>query len=203
MTARDRAEALVALVESDLAMRTRAVLDPAASEARELTRAARRAARSRVSTALAEERGAFEARIAAAEARLATARRMATQRRLKVLLAEGWEILPGSLAARWADAGARAEWIAAALAHALAVLPRGTWEIHGPASWSIPERTQAMALLGREGVEAKCATAPGIEAGIRVLAGNVELDATPAGLLADRQRVEGRLLAHFDTEGAA
>ena len=183
----DRAAALIALVEADRATRTAAVLDPAASDAREVLRHARKAARRRVATAIAEERAAFAARVGAAEARVATARRMADQRRFKALVAEGWAALTPALLARWRDATQRREWIQAALEQGMAILPRGPWRVDVPADWSEPDRTQV-------GIESSFATDPAIAAGLRITSGKVELDATLAGLLADRLLVEGRLL---------
>jgi len=194
----ERAAALIALVEADLASRSREVLDPAAGEARATLREARRAARSQVATAIAEERTMHAARIGTAEARLATARRMVLQRRLKALLAEGWERMPGALAARWAQPAQRSEWVRAALAHARRVLPAGAWQVQGPESWSEAERAQAGAALAAEGIEAACTASPDIAAGIRVASRNVEVDATLAGLLADRVAIEGRLLARYE-----
>jgi hypothetical protein len=194
MKADERAAALVALVESDLASRSRDVVEPAARKAREELAQARRAARARVATAVAEERAAFAARIGAAEAQLATARRMVRQRRLKALIAEGWERLPKALAARWSDAAGRRAWIDATLDCARAVLPAAPWQVHGPPSWSEVERTQAATRLAAQGIEATCDVAADIDAGLRVTSRNVEVDATLVGLLADRAAVEGRLL---------
>jgi hypothetical protein len=190
----ERTAALVALVEADAAARSRAVLEPAAAQARELLRNARRAARQRVATAIAEERAAYSARVGAAEARLATARRMAEQRRLQALVAEGWERLAPALAARWRDAAGRREWVQAALDQAQALIPGGSWRVEAAAGWTEAERTQALAALAGRCIEVSFASDAAISAGLRVRSGNVELDATLAGLLADRLGVEGRLL---------
>ena len=194
----DRAAALVALVESDRDARRHAIVEPAARESRAELAAARRDAKLRVGTAIAEERAAFSARVAAAEARLATARRMVRQRRLAGLVAEGWQRLPAALAARWSDPAARGAWIEAALARAVAVLPAGNWRIAGPASWSAAERDQARAWLAARGIAAQAEASDDIDAGIQVTSGKVELDATPAGLTAGRADVEGRLLYFFE-----
>jgi hypothetical protein len=202
MKAEDRASALVALVDADRASRARAILDPALGRAREEVAHARRAARSRVTTAIAEERAAFAARIAAAEARLATARRMVRQRRLKALLADGWERLPRALAARWDDADGRERWIDAAVRSAATILPATGWEVRGPASWSEGERARLTASLAARGIGATCEATPRIEAGIRVACRNVEIDATLGGLLDERAAVEGRLLHFFEEKEA-
>jgi hypothetical protein len=152
-----------------------------------------RAARRRVATAIAAERAAAASRLAAAEARLATARRMALQRRMKSLLAEGWRLLPAALAARWARPGPRGTWVAAALDCARAVLPQGAWRIEAPASWNASERAAALESLARHGIEAAVEDGD-IDAGVRVRLDRVDVDATLAGLLADRPAIEGGLL---------
>ena len=172
MSADDRADALIALIGAERDARAREAREPLGREARELLANARRSARARVATAIAEERAAFDSRIAAAEARLATVRRMARQRRMKALLAEGWKRLPGVLAARWADEASRARWIDAASKHAEKVLPAG-------------ERQASFDPSG----------------GVRIVTGRVTVDATVAGLLADRLAVEGRLLCRLEEEG--
>ena len=198
MKSDDRAAALVALVEADSEARTRAVTEPAARQAREMLRTARRNARLRVATAIAEERGTYSLRTGAAEARLATARRMVEQRRLKALVAEGWERLAPALLARWNREAERREWIDAAIARATDLLPCATWQVDGPAGWPEAERAHLESELRECGIDAQVGTDAAIEAGLRIASGNIELDATLAGLLADRFAIEGRLL-HWHT----
>jgi hypothetical protein len=198
MDAEARVRALIELVEADRASRSAGILGPAIAEARSELTQARRAARQRVATAIAEERAAYATRVGAAEARLATARRMMRQRRLKALVAEGWERLPAALCERWADPVSRRTWTEAALAHARSILPAAPWTLLGPASWSEAERTAATAALAAHGIEARCACDQAIEAGVRASSGNVEVDATLAGLTCDRAAIEGRLLHFFE-----
>lgn len=194
MKAEERAAALVALVEADRDARSRAVLEPASAQARELLHATRKAARLRVATAIAEERSAYAARVGAAAARLATARRMAEQRRLQALVAEGWERLAPAMLARWRDTAGRRAWVQAALDRAHALLPAGNWRIEAAGDWDDSERAQAIDVLAGRGVHVSFVADATVAAGLRVVSGNVELDATLAGLLADRLGVEGRLL---------
>jgi hypothetical protein len=197
MKVEERVAALIALVEAERATRCADALQSAHRQSSALLAGARRGARARVRAALAEERAAFAARVASAEARLATTRRMAQQRHLKLLAAAGWKRLPGALAARWGDAEARRAWIDAALDAALAVLPAGTWELSGPPSWAAAERSSAVARLAARAIDAAATTDESIRAGIRVRSGKAVLDATLAGLLADRLLIEGRLLEFF------
>lgn len=189
-----RTAALLEAVETYRESGCRGHLEPARARARTLLTEARRAARGRVHAAIAEERAAFSAQVTRAQARLATRERMAHQHLLQVLLAEGGRELAGALAARWRLPASRREWIETALARALATLPRSVWTVTGPGGWPRDERDAAAAWLEAHGVTASVAVEPDIEAGVRVVTGGVELDATLAGLLADRRAVEGRLL---------
>ncbi|HXZ49394.1 MAG TPA: hypothetical protein VEG27_10260 [Usitatibacter sp.] len=197
----ERAAALLGLIEADRAARCGDALDAAQRQARALLGMARGAARSRVHAAVAEERAAFAARAASAEARVGTARRMAQQRRLKRLVARAWEEIPRSLAARWEDGAARRAWTEAALEVALAALPAGKWEVDAPPSWPLPEREAALARLAARGIEAVATDAQDIAAGLRVRSASAVLDATLPGLVGDRLAIEGRLLELLE-EGA-
>ncbi len=197
MSAADRESALLALVAAYRAARRDELLAPALEEARRLSSSARRTARQRVKIVIAAERSASAARIAAAEARLATKRRMARQHRLQALIEEAWKRLPGLLARRWTDADARGRWIEACLDRALDTLPHGAWTITGPHDWSETERAHARQRLAARGIEAAMITATDITAGLRVAHGGIVLDATLAGLTADRREIEGRLLHHL------
>ena len=192
----DRAEALVALVESDSAARRKAVLDPAAAQARELLRHARRNARMRVATAIGEERAAYTSRVEGAQARLDTARRMAEQRRMRALAADGWERLAPAMAARWKDEAGRHAWVGAALEHALALLSAPRWSIRSNGDWSAEERARTASELSARGIAIAFEDDASIAAGLVITGGKVEVDASLAGLLADRLAVQGRLLAN-------
>jgi hypothetical protein len=193
----ERTAALLALVEAHREARCRELLAPAAEEARRIAAAARRAARQRVGAAITAERAANAASIASAEARLATRSRMARQHRLKALIAEGWQRLPPALERRWAEKPSRQRWVQAGLERALATLPRGAWTVECPASWSGAERADAREWLAARSITATIAAAPDIAAGLRIAHGGILLDATVAGLAADRLAIEGRLLHHY------
>ena len=202
MTLDSRVAALVDMVVARREAECRAQVDPAGATARQMLTQARRAASARVHAAIAEERAAFAARASRAEAHLATRKRMAHQELVRALLHDGRERLAAALAARWIDAAARGRWIDAALRRALAVLPRGQWTISFPPSWDESERNAAVARLAADGVSADCVACTEIDAGLRIDARGIVLDATPAGLLEDRAAVEGRLL-HFIEDGTS
>lgn len=201
MTLEERTAGLLRLVESERQRRCDALRDAARAEAERLLGEARRAARLRVRTALAEERARAAARVAAAKARLATARRLAQQRRAHALLELAWQRLPAALAARWADAEAQAAWIRRVVAAALQHLPRGEWQIeHAPgiAATGLAPVTQ---WLGQQGVAATFRTDAALAAGLRIRSGSNLIDGSTRGLLAERNAIGARLLATL--EGAS
>jgi hypothetical protein len=115
MNLEQRTAALLAVVEAYRQERCAALLDPARAQARALVAAALREARRRVRTAIGEERRRLTAVLAAAEAQLATERRLTLQRRAATHLKHGWAALRTALQAQWDSAPARAEWIASQL----------------------------------------------------------------------------------------
>jgi hypothetical protein len=155
-------------------------------------------ARARMRAAFAEERERMAARVAAAEATLATKRRLALQRRSAALLAAGWQRLPAALAAAWRDDAARRAWVERIAAEARASLPGGAWRvIHAP-GWPDAERAAFAATLAAATVP-EFTVDPRLPAGLKVaVEGNV-IDGTDAGLLADRSEIGGLLLRELET----
>lgn len=198
MNLEQRTAALLAVVAEYRAQRCNELLEPARAQARATVAAALREARRRVRTAIGEERKRAAAAIAAAEAQLATERRLVAQRRSAAQLTDGWSGLRTALQACWDDEAARAAWIDAQLARAHNVLQAeagGAWLLNGPAPWSAAERERVAKALRERGAPAvRFEPDARISAGFRVQAGHNVLDATLDGLLADRAAVQGRLL---------
>ena len=79
---------------------------------------------------------------------------------------------------------------------ALGSLPAGAWTLRHPPGWPPAEQQAVREELGRElGAEPQCRGDAGIEAGLIIDSGGACLDGSLQGLLADRQRLEARLLA--------
>jgi hypothetical protein len=202
-----RTRALLQLVEDFGARRCNELLEPARAEARTLVCAALSEARRRVHTAIVEERKRYASEVGAAEAALATERRLTVQRHASELLASAWQPLQRQMAARWAAADTRAQWIETHMARALAAVPHGpdaTWLVEHAEAWSEVERADCRERLRRDGVgDVEFAAVATIVAGFRVVCGHNVLDATVDGLTADRARLEGRLLHHLEQVSAA
>ncbi|GMV47145.1 MAG: hypothetical protein AMXMBFR66_25430 [Pseudomonadota bacterium] len=206
MSLAERTDALLALIEDDRRAQCESVLVEARAQAAALAAQARAQARAQLHEALQRERARLADALAAARAELQTRRRLHEQRRIEALLARGWQRLPQVLAARWSGADTRRAWIAQALERALELLPRpgrqtgaaadaGAWTVAWGGDWPEAERLDTAARIAqRTGAAPAWRQDARIAAGLRIgAAGNV-VDATAAGLLADRDEVGGRLI---------
>ncbi|MCC4115961.1 hypothetical protein LLG90_11435 [Aromatoleum toluclasticum] len=192
-------DGLLAVIAADREARCRAILDPeeAAAEARRAEGG--RAVRQRLRRALRASIERERAGCAAARAQCEAALRVRHQRLLMLALDEGWPLLVAALERRWLVAATRRLWIDAALAAGLARLPRSGWRIRYAAGPTPGEISVLVAGLAASGVnDVGCEQASGIGAGIEIRVGDACLDATAAGLLADRSVVAGRLLALWE-----
>jgi hypothetical protein len=199
MNTEERTRALLALVDEYRESKSREILGAARAEAQALVAQAFRLARARVHEAMVEERKRYDAAVAGAEARLHTRQRLAHQGREAAMLAAGWRLLPGALVESWRRPAGRRRWAETHLGRALATLPRTEWEIAHAPGWAEDERQAAAGWLAAHGGPDLSFAADGtLTAGFRVRAGHNMLDATLAGLLADRKGLEGRLLHHLE-----
>lgn len=196
-----RIAALLAFVESYRSARCAELMAAAQAEARALLKRAHAEARERVRCALEQERQHAERQLALAAARARTRARLREQRRRAQELSAAWRLLPAALEARWEDPDARARWAAAVATRSLALLPPHGWRVAHPPDWSTSEREAFVQLLAPRLEEPpQFAADPAIRAGLRLAAGATVLDATPAGLLADREAIEARLLHYLCRE---
>jgi len=196
-----RMRALLDLVEADRKRRCDAVIGDAQARAAATIAAAHVEARGRMRNALEEERRRFEMRVAAAQARLATHRRLREQRLAGELLAAGWQELPAALCDRWRQPEFRQSWIASVIAEARKVLPRDAWRIAYAPGWPDDERLAlANTLTAALGEPPTLIADAAARAGLRVSAGGNVIDGTLAGLLADRAEIGARLLRALEGE---
>lgn len=201
MNVDEQTRALLELVEADRARRCAATLGEAHTRAAALRAQAHADARARMRQAFEEQRTLRRDRLAAAQARLATQRRLHEQQRTAALLRLAWARLPGELLALWQAPATRADWVAQVMSAAAVRLPRGPWRIVHAPDWPETER-QAMAAAA---VQSGAAGAPRFEpddtvtAGLKVTAEGNVIDGTLAGLLADRADFEARLLRRLES----
>ena len=199
MTLERRTQALLALVEGDRRAQREAILAEARERASAVLAQAHADARARMRDAFAEERRQSRESVAAAQAKLATRRRLHEQHRTAALLALGWQRLPDALRERWQDSELRHIWVDAILAVACRVLPPVQWRIaHGP-DWPAAEQ-QAMSTRVAPQLDAAptFVADAGIPAGLRISAGGNVVDGSLAGLVNDRIDVGAQLLRHLE-----
>jgi len=203
MRAEEQMAALLRVIDEYRAVHCHEALAQAQAGADRTIARARVAAASRLRAALAAERAQRDAAVAAALARLGTARRLHRQRRFSAALAVAWARLEAELAARWQSRYGRERWVTRLLAAASDALPALEWLIEHPPQWPVEEHERASRQLAEAGIPAaRFVARDDIRAGLRIRCGHNLLDATSVGLLAERAAIEGRLLDHLQGGGA-
>ncbi|MCG6897032.1 MAG: hypothetical protein LJE61_00945 [Thiocapsa sp.] len=203
----ERERRLLDLIEEYGESECRALLGRARSEAATLTAAAYRRARTELHQRVLAERANARARLHAARAEHETRSRATGDRANTRLLELAWPQLRETLAARWTDPDVRRTWAGHYLEQARHLLPRGLWTVRHPPDWPASEWAPLAAGLTKFLGQAPHFVADGgLSAGLIIETEGALLDATLAGLLRDRRRVEARLLALLarrpDSEGA-
>jgi hypothetical protein len=201
MTLEVRMNALLDLVLADRARRCEAILGEARQRAAATLATANAQARRRVRDTFDEERRRLVAGVAAARASLETHRRLHDQRRAKELLAAGLESLPQALRMRWQRREMRQAWIGGVVNRARDVLPRGTWCItHAPGLTGDERKNLSASIESVSGEPPRFVADDALGAGIKIAASGNVVDATLAGLLADRVEIGASLLVHFEAD---
>jgi hypothetical protein len=192
--------ALLELIENDRARQCGQILGEAHGRATATRGEAHVQARARMHQAFAELRQHRHERIAAAQARLATHRRLHEQQRTMALLQLAWQQLPDALHSLWRQGAAREAWVAQVLTSAQSRLPRGAWRIVHAPDWPAAERDAvAQRLLAESGIAPRFEADAAIDAGLKIVSDGNVIDGTRDGLLADRSELEARLLRQLES----
>lgn len=204
MTLEDRETRLLGVVEAYREQECRRLLEGAEQEARELLQQAYRKVRRHLHRRVVAERSRARARIEAAQAEQTTRERMSRERWHLVLLETAWPRLEKALLERWGRPDDRREWVSHFVGEALATVPRQAWTIqHAPDLDSAYQEAVRAELTPKLEHAPIFRADPKIRAGLIIRSGDAVLDATLDGLLADRRRMEARLLALLGREGEA
>jgi len=196
MSVEERELALLRLVEEQRDAACRRILAEAGQSARDLLRQTHRKERAHLHRRVLEERARIHARIQAVEAERVTRERREQARSSAGVLEQAWPLLQLGLQRRWETAEGRRRWVGRCLREALGSLPAGPWIVRHAPGWPVAEQQAAREQLAEAlGVEPQLRNDPTIEAGLVVDSGGACLDGSLRGLLADRQRLEARLLA--------
>lgn len=195
-----QAEALLRRVAREQESRCRRARDAAEEQARSIVARAWEEARARLRAAVDEERRAIDKALADRRAALETVERRKEQSLLRELLDEAWRDLPGALEAMWQQEDGRRDWCEAACELAAQVLHTGSApQVEVDAAAPADVEGFVVGGLGPapdRAIEWRRVRALG--AGLRIRVGRACLDATVAGLLSSRERVEAELLAELE-----
>jgi hypothetical protein len=200
MNIEQQKRALLDLVEADRARQCAQIIGDEDVRVAALLAQAHADARTRMRQAFDEQRGRRRDQIAAAQARLATQRRLHDQQRTAALLRLAWDQLPGELLALWQQPASRAAWVDHLLASARTRMPRGSWRlVHAPGWPAEEQQALGQTLIAESGAVPVFEADAAITAGLKVLANGNAIDGTLAGLLADRPAIEARLLRQLES----
>lgn len=192
-------EALLRRVAREQEMLSRRARDAAEEQAQGIIARAREEARTRTRQATEEAHQSVERALADRRAALETSARQREQTLLRELMDRAWLVLPRELEAVWTDAAARREWCETACAVARRiVLGDGSFTVELDTGAPVDAATCAASSLEVGEAGATVRRIEGLGAGLRIRRGLACVDATVAGLLASRERIEAELLAELD-----
>ena len=195
MNVEQQTGALLALVEADRERQCAQIMAPAQAQAESLGSHARAEALTQLRNAFAQQRSRRHDALAAAQAKLATQRRLNKQQRNASLLQQAWARLPDELLAAWIQPDSRVAWVAKVVATARAHLPPGDWGIVHAPDWPVDEQQTTASSVTASAVGAPWLKADAaIRAGIKIVSGGNVIDGTLTGLLTDRGEFESQLL---------
>ncbi|MEE4637129.1 MAG: hypothetical protein V2J42_00100 [Wenzhouxiangella sp.] len=186
---------LLSLLEDSGEAQCKALRAEAATRVADLRHKAFSRARRRVSAAIAEERKRMDQAIGQVEAEVETTLRQRLLAHDAALIEHGRQLLAESLLGLWKDSGARRAWVSTLLDEAASVVIARDWRIECPSDWPAEERAAAAhraADVHAAKVETLCSES--LEAGLRLVSGGLVVDMSLAGLLQDRDRIDGALL---------
>jgi vacuolar-type H+-ATPase subunit E/Vma4 len=193
-----QAQALVQQVTDDRERRCAAIRAAAESQAQQIVRAARAAARHNVHNAVIQERARMDLGMRQARARADIEVRRRERQKSRELLEQMWAVIAAGLERRWREPALRRAWIDAAITQAAALLAGRAWLIEVGADCTEQERSELTARARGSGAESvEYALHAAMPAGVKIRAGSVCVDATVPGLLVQRDAIEAVFLAEY------
>ena len=179
--------------------RSREIESAAARKAEELLAESRQRMRERAHRAVVEERQRRETALLDARHRMETASRRRVQEHYRTFLHEAMPLLTAELENRWREEAARRSWCEMLIDEATERLPRERWTVEHPGDWSGRDTEWLeQAFAARKFPAPELREDGDIVAGLRIRLGPACLDATLAGLMANRHAVEAHLLAAWE-----
>jgi hypothetical protein len=194
----DDAGALLQRVTEDRDRRCAMLRAAADAQAQQIVRSAHTEARQNVSQAVIQERTRMELGMRQATARADIEARRRERLQSRELIGQMWARITDVLERRWQEPDTRRAWIDAALTQATSVLAGRPWFIEGGPDWTEEQRAELILRAGARGARSvQWSRQAAMTAGFRIRSGNVCIDATVPGLLAQRDAIEAALLAEY------
>ncbi|HVN46816.1 MAG TPA: hypothetical protein VMT66_16425 [Steroidobacteraceae bacterium] len=191
-------QGLLELVERRREQRTGEICAQRDAQVREILRTAKAEARESLHQAVARERARMSQGVRQAEARAELETRQRAQRETLTLLRQMWDRAAAALESRWSAGRQRSAWLTAAVCEAGRLFPERSWSIEHAAGLGHEEQSRAEAQALDAGArEISWQLAPQLRAGLRVRTSGACLDASVAGLLAQRADIEARFLCEY------
>ena len=194
-----QADKLVEALRSHGESRCRELQQDAGRRAEALLGDSRRKLLARGRQAVAEERLRRVAALQQARNRVQAEGDRRRQQLYATVLREGWPLLVRELQQRWASENGRRAWCRSVLDEAVAALPPDGWSIEHPQDLPADDCRWLAGRLGTLDVRnAALHGDSGCPAGLRITRESACVDATIDGLLRQRERIEGQLLAAWE-----
>lgn len=186
---------LLSLLEESGEQQCRALRSEAATKLSELRRKAFARARQRVGAAVADERKRMNQAIARVEAEVETTLRQRLLAHDAALVEQGRELLAEALLQLWQDPGARRVWAATLLEAAARVAMARDWRIECPPDWPSEEQAETTRRAAdAHGARVEVEPSEALKAGLKLVSGGLVVDMSLAGLLVDRDSIDGAVL---------
>jgi vacuolar-type H+-ATPase subunit E/Vma4 len=193
---------LLNVVEDHRAARYEEIHDQAQNDAHAIISKAHKDARRIMHDDNVETREKANRQLASTEAQIQTQKRLARQQTDEELLQAGWKLLKESLERQWQQPDTRKQWVDNLISQALATLVSPHWRIEHPADWE-EEELIALQMQLHEQLDHAPELEPvaDINAGLRLCAEGTCVDGTADGLMHERTRIEGLILAAIHQHG--
>jgi vacuolar-type H+-ATPase subunit E/Vma4 len=194
----NEADALLQQVTDERDRRCAAVRTAAEDQATQIVHAARAEARANVRKAVTEERARMDLGIRQATARADIEVRRQERQKSRELLEQMWAAIAGVLENRWREPALRQAWIDAVMSQAASILSGRAWVIEVGPGWPDQERGELTDRARGQGAgTVEYSVHADMSAGLKIRAATVCVDATVAGLLAERDTIEAAFLAEY------
>jgi vacuolar-type H+-ATPase subunit E/Vma4 len=191
-------EALLQRVTDDRERRCAAIRAAADEQAKRIVRSARTEARNNVRNAVIQERARMDFEIRQATARADIEVRRRERQKSRELLEQMWAAIADGIESRWREPALRRAWIDAAMSQAGALLSGREWLIEVGSDGTEQERSDLTDRARERGAGmVEWSLDAAMPAGLKIRAGNVCVDATVPGLLAQRDAIEAAFLAEY------